>query len=241
MAGSGIFAKARGIIESFTYSGIGKEISDLREDTRRALQPVAALTAEEFTNVAVADVDGIALSRATVAAAVTLAGASLSGVVGAGNMVPPRNVTVTCSDSAATWAGSITVSGYVLVPSKKPGAAYIELAVTETIALTNNATTAGAKLFSRVTSVAVPAQVNTSGAYSVGFGTKLGLAQPIKSRAGALQVVQETEAGTVTTGAALSGTFTSATTSPPHGAVVPGTDPNGTNDYAYIYEYTPQN
>jgi len=60
-----------------------------------------------------ADVDGIATAAVVISAATaqTIAAASFDGVVGAGEMFPPRNVTLTLSNSADWDATTAVVTG----------------------------------------------------------------------------------------------------------------------------------
>jgi hypothetical protein len=206
--------------------GVAGEVDDLRRDVLAEMEPMAALTVEEWTNVAQADTDGVLASVATTTAAVTHEAADL---VGGDSVVldPPRNLTLKCDDSAATWAGDLTATG----------AAINGDAITEDIAFTNNATTPGAKCFARVDSLSRGAQVDGNGHYEVGFGTIIGLAKPMKTRAGAGCALASVEAGTLA--AAPAGTVAPAATGAPNGSYDPSAAPNGTNDYALYYEYSP--
>jgi hypothetical protein len=220
MSGSGLFSNQRAKVPHLVTGpgGVAGEVSDLRQDVARVLGPLAAFTVEEWTNVAAADADGVLVSTATTTAAVT-------HTVDI-DLDPPRNLTLTCDDSAATWAGNMTATGLDVNGQ----------AITEDIAFTNNTTTDGAKAFAKVTSLSRGAQVDANGHYSVGFGTIIGLGKQIKSRAGALAVLQEIEVGTVKAGDALAGTYAAPATGAPNGTYDPGTAPNGTNDYAVFYE-----
>jgi hypothetical protein len=202
------------------------EVGDLRRDVNEELSPMAALAVEEWTDVAAAAAAGVLASVATTTAAVTHAAADLVGAA-AVELDPPRNLTLTCDDSAATWAGNLTATG---VDANGD-------AITEEIAFTNNTITLGAKAFARVDSLDRGAQVDANGNYTVGFGTKIGLAKKLMTRAGAGAVIAANEAGTTTSPA--SGTVVAAATGLPNGTYTPTAAPNGTNDYALYYEYDP--
>ena len=116
MAGSGLFSDQRPVkphlVEGKT--GVAGEVDNLRQDVATVLGGLVALTVEEFTDPALADVDAIRVAAATVAAARTLSGADLDGVVGGDEMVPPRNVTVTTAGvTPADAPATATVNGYV--------------------------------------------------------------------------------------------------------------------------------
>ncbi len=113
-----------------------------------------------------ADVDGIVASRATAATATSITGSGLDGAVGADEMFPPRNITFTLTSNAdfdltTAYVRGLDESG---VPQEE---AFV-------IPNGGNVTLTGSKFFSVVTEVYIPAQSGTGGAYTVGFGSKLG-------------------------------------------------------------------
>jgi hypothetical protein len=221
--GSNLFAKQHPAVPHLVTGkqGVPGEVDDLRRDVSTVLGGLAALTVDEWADVPAADPVGVLASTLTTTAAVTHA-VDIT-------LDPPRNVTLTCDDSATTWSGSMTVTGTDVNGD----------AITETVAFTNNTLTAGLKAFAHISSLARPAQLDALGHYSVGFGTLIGLAKKIKSRAGALAVVMEIEVGVVKACDALVGTYVAPATGAPNGTYDPGTAPNGTNDYAVYYEYDP--
>jgi len=109
-----------------------------------------------------ADVDGIATAAVVISAATaqTIAAASFDGVVGAGEMFPPRNVTLTLSNSADWDATTAVITG-----TDQDGAV-----ISENFLIPNGggATVDGALYFASVTSVLIPAQTGTGGFFQVG-------------------------------------------------------------------------
>lgn len=207
--------------------GVAAEVGDLRDDLTRELAPLAALTVEEFTNVAAADPNGIKTSIASSDAIQTYTGAALNGVVGAGTMSPPRNITITTTTHADIDAVDVVITGLDINGDTQ----------TDTITLTDggNATDVGTMAFASVSSIVVPAQSGTGGALEFGFGDVIGLGKQIVTRAGLATAIKEIAVGAVVT----NGVFVAAATSGPNGTYEPNTVPNGTNDYALYYEYDP--
>ena len=202
--------------------GLPAEVAAIREDISDQLGDLAGIVVEEFIDVPAADTDAFKTSIATVAAAVEYAGTDLNGVVGTGALTPPRPVSVTASDSALSYAGSVTFEGVDVYGAE----------ITEDVAITNNATTTGNKMFARVTKISIPAQNDTSGTLQFGFGAKMGLRHKILSRAGLLAPVKEIAVGAVVT----TGTFQDAAAAPPFGSYSPASAANGTRDYCLYYE-----
>lgn len=228
--GSGLFSNKRAhkphLVEG--KGGVPGEVDDLRRDVTSTLAALAALTVEEFTDPPAAAVAGVLASVASQAAAASYVAADLVGGA-AVELDPPRNPTLTCDDSATTWTGNVTITG---VDANGDAASAV-------IAFTNNATTPAAVALARIDSIDADAQNNALGNWSVGWGDVIGLGKPLVSRAGAAMVVQEIEAGTVLAADAVTGTFVDAATSAPNGTYEPATVPDGTNDYALLYEYDP--
>jgi hypothetical protein len=150
---------------------------------------------------------------------------TFTGIVGGVVLDYPRNVTITTSNHAATWQQHVHVTGI------GPDGA----SVTDSLALANNTTVVGTKLFSRILSILVDPQVDALGTISVGIGGVLGLSKAIKSRAGLVTALKEIAAGAVVT----NGTFAASGTGIPNGTYAPNDAPDGTKDYAVYYEYTP--
>lgn len=233
MSGSGLFSnqepKKKHLVDG--KHGVAGEVDDLREDVVRVLSGLVALTVDEFTNPATADVDAIKTSIASAATAQSYSGAALNGVVGTTEMVPPRNVTITTTLHADIDAVDVVITG------KVRNADGILIDQVGTITLTNGGgtTDAGALAFSTVERIDVPAQSGVGGALTFGFGNLIGLGKPLISRAGLVAVLHEIAVGAVVT----NGTFVNAATSAPNGTYSPNAAPNGANDYAVYYEYDP--
>lgn len=113
-----------------------------------------------------ADADGIVAALATAATAQSLTGASLNGAVGAAEMFPARNITMTLSSHADYNLTTAYVRGL-----DENGLPQEEAFV---IPDAGNTTITGNKFFSYVTEVYIPAQGGTGGSTQVGFGSKLG-------------------------------------------------------------------
>lgn len=191
MSGSGLFSDQSPLKPHLLRGagGLAGEVADLRRDVLEAMGPMSAFTVEEFTNLAAADADGIKTSIASAIADVTYSGVALNGVVGAGTMSPPRNITITTSSHANIDAVDVLVTG-----TDVNGAI-----MTEEITLTNGggATNEGVKAFASVTSILVPAQSGTGGALTFGFGGIVGLAKKLAVRAGASALLREIVDGSV--------------------------------------------
>ena len=113
-----------------------------------------------------ADADGIVTALATAASAQSVTGVALNGVVGADEMFPPRNITLTLSSHADYNLTTAYVRGL-----DENGRPQEEAFV---IPDAGNTTLVGNKFFSYVTEVYIPAQGGTGGSTTVGTGSKLG-------------------------------------------------------------------
>jgi len=114
----------------------------------------------------VADVDGIIATIVSASTAQTISGASLDGVVGGGEMFPPRNVTLTLS-SHANWDATVAT----VIGTDEDGRVIQENLL---IPDGGNATVTGVRHFRTVTSLYIPAQAGTAGTATMGFGSSLG-------------------------------------------------------------------
>ena len=108
----------------------------------------------------------LATGGASAAAPHTYSGTALNGTVGGGEMVVPRNVTLTLSNSTDWDTTNATVNGLNADGD----------AVSEILAIPNNGNTTlnGSVLFSKVTSIVVDAQSGTGGTFTAGFGSLVG-------------------------------------------------------------------
>jgi len=107
--------------------------------------------------------NSIVTSLATTASPVVLSGAGLTGA-NAGTLVVPQNVTVTTA---------VHASSYVLTPIVVTGTDVNGSVMTENLSLTlvnGGETISGSKAFYTITSISLPAQVDTLGSWT--FGTK---------------------------------------------------------------------
>ena len=117
-----------------------------------------------------ADPDGIVTSLATAATATSLTGVALDGAVGAEEMFPPRNITITASSHA-----DFNLTTWIVRGTDEHGLPQEEVFVMPDA---GNVTLTGNKFFRTVTEVYVPAQADVNGLYTVGFGSKLGPIAP---------------------------------------------------------------
>ncbi len=192
------------------------------------VSPVAAsvgIFCDEFTNAPVADTDAFKTAIATAITQQTYTGVALNGVVGAASLTYPRNVSVTTDDHVAAYTGNVAFTGLDVAGNS----------ISESLALSNNATVVGVKAFASVSSIVVDAQINTTGSIQFGFGAKLGLTRKAKTRNTILSVIKEIVAGTVVT----NGVFVTAATGLPYGTYAPNTPPDASTDYVVYYETDP--
>lgn len=129
-----------------------------------------------------ADADAIIATGASTAGTQTLITTSLDGVIGQGEIYPPRNLTMTFSSHADWDATTATITG-----TDENG-----VSQTENFSIPNggNATVTGSTKFRTVTSVAIPAQSGTGGTFTVGVGSLLGAADHIAAGLAVLDVTR---------------------------------------------------
>ena len=129
-----------------------------------------------------ADVDAIIATGASSGSQQVISGASLDGVIGAGEIYPPRNITLTFSSHANWDATTAVVAG-----TDENG-----VAITENFSIPDggNATVTGATKFRTVTSITIPAQSGTSGTFTAGVGLLLGAADHIAAGLAVLDVTR---------------------------------------------------
>ena len=237
--GSGMFsdqsAVKRHLVEGKT--GVAGEVNDLRNDVGRTIAGLLAMTIDEYINSPADDPDALLLAQAIPETATTynaaqgeLTGVLSDGIIDVDSAGPRQVVFTTAGATPADAPANCTIVG-------KDGAGRL---LTETVALAQTATTATSNnFFAAVDELQFEAADGSAHTIAVGFGGDLGLRQEIKSRAGALNVNKEINAGTVLAADAITATFSNSTASPPFGSVDPTTAVNGANDYAYEYEYDP--
>jgi hypothetical protein len=223
--GSGLFTNKKPIIPHKSLPN--KELGDLRKDIGDALLPMAAITAEEWTDPPAAVANAILTAKASIVAATTYLAAALDGAVGAAVMVPPRNITVTTAGTTPADApATVVITGIDINGNAQTDT--ITVAQTATIAL-------GTKAFKKVTSIAFAASEGTGATMAVGFGSVIGLSKKIKTRAGLTTAIMEIAGGSKVT----NGTFVAAATSGPNGTYAPNTIPDGSVDYSLLYSFDP--
>ena len=114
-----------------------------------------------------ADVDAIlATGGASAATAQTPSGSGLDGVVGGGELVPPRPVTLGRSNNADWDLTTALITGV-----DEDGATVVEPVV---IPNAGNATVQTQRSFRKVTSIYIPAQSGTGGTFTAGFAAGVG-------------------------------------------------------------------
>lgn len=193
-------------------------------DLRKLFPSGGVLAVDELTNPVALDTAGLQIATASQVADQQVLAAALLAPGLAALAANPRNVTFTVAGGTAAHAPtSADIVGYDV--DNKP--------LLETVAITASAGTyAGAKCFSRITSITKKGGTGTGATVAMGFGKVFGLRQKVRDRAGRRAVIQEVSAGSVVT----NGTFVSAASSPPNGSYSPNTNPDGSVDYSVTYE-----
>lgn len=225
MSGSGMFLLERGFRAPVPKHGPEAEAQDLRDDLKKWLPLLAAITLEEYTNPVAASTGGI---LAPTACSVAIQSIGPSGMVGApatAFVLPyPRPLSVTTAGNTPAHApANVTIAGTDVDGN----------ALTETIAVPQTATTqAGTKCFKTVTSIVTTAGDGTDATMAVGWGAGLGLYKNPKARAGATLLIREIAVGALVT----TGSISSAATNAPHGMYTPSDAPDAARDYCIFYE-----
>lgn len=133
------------------------------------------------TFAAIADVDAIKTAIATAAAPATYSGVALNGAIGAAALGVSQTFTVKTRANAGAY---VTANPIVVT-----GLDWQGKIISESVSLTQTnggETVQGTKAFARFTSIAVPAQNDTSGSFEFGVGDIL-LDMPARElRAGAI-------------------------------------------------------
>ncbi len=222
MSGSGLFSDQSPLKPHLVAGGggIAGEIVDLRKDLRSVLGALAAITVDEFTNVAAAGAALLRVATAVVEEEVVLEASDLLAPGLAILATYPRNLTfTTAGNTPADAPATATIVG-----------TYRGLPQTETVNLAQTATIAtGTKPFSTVESITFPAGDGTDCTVAIGIGTGIGVGEVPKARAGGVNLIREIAVGSLVTNGALTAA----------GLYTPSSAPNATNDYAVYYEYDP--
>jgi hypothetical protein len=231
---SKIFGKQHGKIPHQTgkaKSGFAGEIGDLRDDIDKSLLALEVNggldRVEEFLALRAASANAIKLSiaTATTAQSYTAKAGNLDGALGANEIIPPRNITVTSSSSADVTAVPIVITGKVRNN--------VGDLITQTDTITPTAgggtTDAGTKPFSLIESIAPAAMGGATANLQFGIGVLVGLACKPRTAAGYVLCNQQVTDGALVT----TGTFNLATL--PNGTWTPAAAPNGTHNYALRY------
>lgn len=172
---------------------------------------------DEFTNPIAASATLISASAATSTDATTRTALVTT-------FDPPRRLGVTCTSASGSYQGNATFVGKNVFGQ----------AISEEVNVTDNTTTYTENFFASLTEdPAIDAQVDASGAISLGTGAGLGLRKPLKYRAGLPAVTKEFAAGSA---APTAGTFTTPAATPPCGGYTPNSAANGSRDYCIWYE-----
>lgn len=195
------------------------EIGDVRGDVNRALGAMEAgglFRVDDFTNPPAADADAFLATEATVTEASVLRAADLiaDSIVGG-----PRAITVSLGDDA----GAYSTDDIVI-----EGTAYGEKVV---LTFTPSGADGNETLESNedwgldtITKVSIPAQADTDGDISIGFGAELVLFRGIRDMAGISTPIREVAVGAVVTTGTFSGRkYTTAAA------------PDGTRDFSVAY------
>lgn len=215
--GSGLFSKAHALKAHLLQGsgGLSAEVADVRHDVLATLSPMAGIYVEEYTNPVTGGVADLLVATATTVAIQTVTSFLAPGIAKLAAL--PRNVTFTTAGVTPAHApASVVVTG-----------TYRGLPQTETVTLAQTAAIAlGVKPFSTITSVVYAAGDGTAATVSIGVGDSIGIASVPKARTGIVVIIKEWAIGAVVTTGALSAA----------GLYTPAAAPNGTNDYAIMYE-----
>jgi hypothetical protein len=215
-------------------TGLAGEVGDLRRDVNETFAKLenegGYFRTDEPGAPPTADVDALKTSFPTASTEQVLAASDLDGFYGnGGEMLPPRNPTVTSSNHAHVTAVTVVFAGRLRVDGK-----LVPHSVTVTTTNGGNTTDASTGVLSIVESVTIPAMGGASGALELGYGARIGMETKIRARAGLIRPIREIAAGAVVT----NGAFATPTGSPVT-VYTPASAPNGSNTYAVTYEVDP--
>jgi hypothetical protein len=161
-------------------------------------------------------------ATATVKAAVTVMGASLSQA--SFQDAPRQLVFTTGGTTPADAPANVVITGKDINGND----------MTETLTLAQTATTAtSVKYWGKITKLDFPAADGTGATISIGYAATVGLKRKIRSRAGLIATLKEVVNGAVVT----TGTFAApSTTDLPNGSYTPASAANDVSDYAIYYD-----
>lgn len=227
---SKLFGDARPIkphlVPHRSQGGLNTEVAKLRSDVDAAFGRMEMeggyLVTEEFTDPPVADPDAIVTTLPSSDQPRTLTGADLDGIVGSGEMVPPRNPTATATDHSDATTVACVYKGYLRVDGEL-------VPHTVTANVVQDATTAATDVISIIESITIPAQGGAGANLTFGFGPLIGLQHKVRERAGLVKAIREISAGALVT----NGVFTNGSKT---GIYAANSAPDGSTDYAVTYE-----
>jgi len=205
-------------------SGLPREVADVRADVDAAfneLENGGLYLTDEFTNPVAAAANYLKASFATSTSAVKLVASDLAQAT-----LPSGAREVTIGRSSA--AGAYTAGASILVHGKAYGKKRTLTFVVPDANGGDTLTSTEREGLDEITSVEIPAQATTGGAFVIGITAKLGLRGGVKTRAGLAAAIREVVDGALVT----TGTFDGR-------LYIPATAPNGTHDYAMTYEVNP--
>lgn len=216
--GSGLLSKGGALKPHLLKGpgGVAAEVNEVRAELGAGLGALCTLTVDEYISPPPASTTAFMLSTLTSITALVLTGALFTGALGAGPVTLPfpRPMTVTTTDNSghAGYTGSVVIKGFDVRG----------LAISDTLVLTNNASTTGVVCFAKVVEIDIPAQPDALGHIAVGFAAALGLTKKVKPRtvfqgAPFYFLFKEVVNGVVVT----SGTVASPATDGPQGAYSP--------------------
>lgn len=222
--GRSLWAAAQPVVgHLLSGGGLPKEIKDLRADLTTAFAGMPNLVVEEWVDLEPGTTNAIKTAVATVAATASYSDAALTGAVGGAALSRPRRVTVTTAGVTPANAPATA-----LITGLAPDGTTVQ---TETITVAQTAATAtSTKFFSQVTQIDLPAADGTAATLAFGLSSEVLLRRTPVSRAGLAAPVQEIAAGSLVTTGTLSVADKSYT---------PASAPDGSKDYAIIYEAEP--
>jgi hypothetical protein len=197
------------------------------EELDTPLDATIPVTREVFTDLLASVDNAIKTSFTAPASDTTYSGSDLDGAeVGAGEMLPPRNVIIT----GTTGIGEALDGGNAVVIGEDiDGQLRSETIPLSVLGASTSAVDRGVNAFKRVVSVMIPADASGSpGDYEIGFGLKSGLKRPLEIGGLIAEFEDNAVVGTA-------GTVVLAATSPPNGTYSPNNAPDDAKDFIITY------